>query len=63
MVDTFGTGTICDEEILEIIRNNFSFEVKDIIDELSFAVNQSTKKHLVMDILEEKNLAGKKLKI
>lgn len=34
MIDTFGTGTRSDEEILEIIRNNFSFEVKDIINEL-----------------------------
>ena len=34
MIDTFGTGTRSDEEILEIARNNFSFEVKDIINEL-----------------------------
>ncbi len=34
MIDTFGTGTRSDEEILEIVRNNFSFEVKDIINEL-----------------------------
>lgn len=34
MVDTFGTGTCSDDEILEIIRNNFSFEVRDIIEEL-----------------------------
>ena len=34
MVDTFGTGNKCDEEILDIIRSNFSFEVKDIIEEL-----------------------------
>ena len=34
MVDTFGTGNKSDEEILDIIRSNFSFEVKDIIEEL-----------------------------
>lgn len=34
MVDTFGTGIYCDEEILRIIRKNFSFEVRDIIQEL-----------------------------
>ena len=34
MVDTFGTGTKSDAEILDIIKENFSFEVKDIIDEL-----------------------------
>ena len=34
MVDTFGTGNKSDDEILDIIRKNFSFEVKDIIDEL-----------------------------
>ena len=34
MVDTFGTGNKCDEDILDIIRSNFSFEVKDIIEEL-----------------------------
>ena len=34
MIDTFGTGTRSDEEILEIVRNNFRFEVKDIINEL-----------------------------
>lgn len=34
MVDTFGTGTKSDAEILDIIKDNFSFEVKDIIDEL-----------------------------
>lgn len=34
MVDTFGTGTCSDEELLDIIRDNFSFEVRDIIDEL-----------------------------
>ena len=34
MVDTFHTGTCSDDELLEIIRNNFSFEVRDIIDEL-----------------------------
>lgn len=34
MVDTFGTGKCSDDEILEIIKQNFSFEVKDIIEEL-----------------------------
>lgn len=34
MVDTFGTGTCSDAELLDIIRDNFSFEVKDIIEEL-----------------------------
>lgn len=34
MVDTFGTGTCSDDELLTIIRNNFSFEVRDIIEEL-----------------------------
>lgn len=34
MVDSFGTGRCSDEEILEIIKSNFSFEVRDIIDEL-----------------------------
>ena len=34
MVDSFGTGNKSDEEILDIIRSNFSFEVKDIIEEL-----------------------------
>lgn len=34
MVDTFHTGVRSDEEILEIIRKNFSFEVRDIIQEL-----------------------------
>lgn len=34
MIDTFGTGTCSDEEILEIIKANFSFEVRDILDEL-----------------------------
>lgn len=34
MVDTFGTGRCSDEEILDIIKANFSFEVRDIIDEL-----------------------------
>lgn len=35
MVDTFGTGTKSDAEILDIIKENFSFEVKDIIEELN----------------------------
>ncbi|MEG2506565.1 MAG: methionine adenosyltransferase, partial [Longicatena sp.] len=34
MVDSFGTGTCSDEEILSIIKDNFSFEVRDIINEL-----------------------------
>ncbi|MEG0274562.1 MAG: methionine adenosyltransferase, partial [Longicatena sp.] len=34
MVDCFGTGTCGDDEILQIIKDNFSFEVKDIIQEL-----------------------------
>lgn len=34
MVDTFGTGNYPNEDILKIIKENFSFEVKDIIDEL-----------------------------
>lgn len=34
MVDTFDTGVKSDEELLDIIKRNFSFEVKDIIEEL-----------------------------
>lgn len=34
MVDTFGSGKRSDEEILDIIKTNFSFEVRDIIREL-----------------------------
>lgn len=34
MVDTFGTGIKSDEEILTIIKHNFNFEVKNIIEEL-----------------------------
>lgn len=34
MVDTFGTGKVSDAEILKIIKKNFNFEVKNIIDEL-----------------------------
>lgn len=34
MVDTFGTGVMSDEALLELIRRNFSFEVRDIIQEL-----------------------------
>ena len=34
MVDTFGTGTVSDEEILNIINKNFNFEVTNIINEL-----------------------------
>jgi S-adenosylmethionine synthetase len=33
-VDTFGTGKKSDEEILEIIENNFNFEVGNILEEL-----------------------------
>lgn len=33
-VDTFGTGKVSDEELLEIIDRNFSFEVGNILDEL-----------------------------
>lgn len=33
-VDTFGTGKVDDEKILDIIRNNFSFEVGNILKEL-----------------------------
>jgi S-adenosylmethionine synthetase len=33
-VDTFGTGKVSDEKILEIISHNFSFRVSNIIDEL-----------------------------
>lgn len=34
MVDTFGTGTKSDAELLEIIHKNFNFEVANIIKEL-----------------------------
>ena len=34
MVETFGTGTRSDEEILDIIRRNFNFEVSNILKEL-----------------------------
>lgn len=34
MVETFGTGTRSDEEILDIIRRNFNFEVGNILKEL-----------------------------
>lgn len=34
MVDTFNTGKISDEEILEIINKNFDFSVSNIINEL-----------------------------
>lgn len=34
MVETFGTGTKSDEELLEIINKNFNFEVSNIIKEL-----------------------------
>ncbi len=34
MVDTFGTGTKADAEILSIIKRNFNFEVANIIKEL-----------------------------
>lgn len=33
-VDTFGTGKISDEEILEVVKHNFNFEVGNILDEL-----------------------------
>ncbi len=33
-IDTFGTGVISDEEILERIKRNFNFSVSNIIDEL-----------------------------
>ena len=32
-VDTFGTGVKSDEELLQIIRNNFNFEVGNILEE------------------------------
>ena len=34
-VTTFGTGKVSDDELLEIIRKNFSFKVADIIRELN----------------------------
>lgn len=34
MIDTFGTGNRSDGEILEIIKANFNFEVRNIINEL-----------------------------
>lgn len=34
MVDTFGTGRKSDEEILEILKKNFNFNVDNILDEL-----------------------------
>lgn len=33
-VDTFGTGKVSDEELLDVINRNFSFEVGNILDEL-----------------------------
>lgn len=33
-IDTFGTGCLSDEEILEIVKRNFSFKVGDMIQEL-----------------------------
>lgn len=33
-IDTYGTGKFDDEKILEIIKNNFDFSVKNIIEEL-----------------------------
>lgn len=33
-IDTFGTGTKSDEEILEIVKNNFDFKVGNILKEL-----------------------------
>lgn len=34
MVDTFGTGTVSNEELLSIIHKNFNFEVSNILKEL-----------------------------
>lgn len=33
-VDTFGTGVMSDEELLEVIKKNFNFEVGNILNEL-----------------------------
>lgn len=33
-VDTFGTGTLAEDELLNLINRNFDFSVKNIIDEL-----------------------------
>ena len=34
LVDTFGTGKVSDEEIMDIVRKNFNFEVGNILEEL-----------------------------
>lgn len=34
LVDTFGTGKVSDEEMMDIVRKNFNFEVGNILDEL-----------------------------
>lgn len=34
LLDTFGTGTMSDEALLDIVKKNFNFEVKNIIEEL-----------------------------
>ena len=34
LLDTFGTGTMSDEDLLDIVKKNFNFEVKNIIEEL-----------------------------
>ncbi len=33
-IDTFGTGVMSDEQLLEVVKKNFSFDVNNIIDEL-----------------------------
>ncbi len=33
-IDTFGTGVMSDERLLEVVKKNFSFDVNNIIDEL-----------------------------
>ena len=33
-IDTFGTGVMSDEQLLEVVKTNFSFDVNNIIDEL-----------------------------
>ena len=30
LLDTFGTGTMSDEELLDIVKKNFNFEVKNL---------------------------------
>ncbi len=34
LVDTFGTGKVSDEEIMDIVKKNFNFEVGNILEEL-----------------------------